>query len=91
MEAKLICQMLFGRRNVSIEIADRDGISITEDIIRQAIADFMPPQERDMIAYMNMLAIQETSRRSLLPMRYQNLTGNEVLNELNQLRQKLVK
>ena len=72
-----------------IEMAEQGNTPITEDIVRRAVADFMPPQERDMINYMNMLAVQETSRRSLLPKRYQSLSGAEVLNEINQLRQKI--
>lgn len=72
-----------------IEIAERSQTTITEEVLKQAIYDFMPPQEHDMINYMNLLAVQETSRRSLLPARYQALSNAEILDNLTILRRKL--
>lgn len=44
----------------------------------RASEDFMPPQERDMIAFMELLAVSETSRRSLLPERFRTLPVAEI-------------
>jgi hypothetical protein len=39
-----------------------------------------------MLRYMEMLAVLETSRRSLLPDRFQNLTAQQIQTQLNELR-----
>jgi transitional endoplasmic reticulum ATPase len=44
-------------------------------LLAQAIEDFMPPQETTMVRYMEMLAVAETSRRSLLPQRFRSLSA----------------
>lgn len=40
---------------------------------RQALGDFIPPREGGMIEYMNLLAVKEASRRSLVPEKYHAL------------------
>ncbi|MBS1197534.1 MAG: ATPase central domain protein, partial [Proteobacteria bacterium] len=52
----------------------------------EAVRDFMPPQDTLMIQFMEMLAVFETSRRSLLPERFRNLSPDEVQERLAQLR-----
>jgi len=74
---------------LSIEFADNHSSAVDEMALTQAITDFMPPQEQSMIHYMNLLAIQETSRRSLLPEQYKKLSSTQILSELESLRQQL--
>jgi hypothetical protein len=42
----------------------------------------MPPQERDMIEFMELLAVSETSRRSMLPQRYRDMPIADIQNKL---------
>lgn len=72
---------------LALEFAQRASGDITTEIFAQAAADFMPPQETQMIAYMEMLAVFETSRRSMLPERFKNMSPQEVQAKLHQLRQ----
>ena len=67
-------------------IAKRGDGEITSAIFEMAVADFMPPQETQMIDFMEMLAVFETSRRSMLPDRFKNMTPQEVQQQLQVLR-----
>jgi transitional endoplasmic reticulum ATPase len=58
-------------------------------ILARAIDDFMPPQETTMVRYMEMLAVAETSRRSLLPQRFRSLSAREVQEQLAELRRQI--
>jgi transitional endoplasmic reticulum ATPase len=50
----------------------------------------MPPQETAMVRYMEMLAVAETSRRSLLPQRFRSLSAVEVQERLAELRRQIL-
>ncbi|MFZ6677385.1 ATP-binding protein [Undibacterium sp. Tian12W] len=71
---------------LALEFAKRGDGEITSAIFEMAVADFMPPQETQMIAFMEMLAVFETSRRSMLPDRFKNMTPQEVQQQLQVLR-----
>lgn len=71
---------------LALEFAVRRNTPITAEVFAEAIADFMPPQDVAMIRYMEMLAVFETSRRSLLPDRFRSLSPEEVHNRLALLR-----
>ena len=71
---------------LAADFAERVGGTISDDIFAEAVRDFMPPQETHMIRFMEMLAVFETSRRSLLPERFRHLTPDEVQERLAQLR-----
>lgn len=89
-----LCGHLQGYSNADLEalallaheLACRAGCSITEDIFSEAAHDFLPPQDVNMIHYMEMLAVFETSRRSLLPERFRSLSPEEVQKRLRELR-----
>lgn len=74
---------------LAADFAERAGSPISDDIFAEAVRDFMPPQETRMIRFMEMLAVFETSRRSLLPERFRHLTPDEVQERLSQLRRAL--
>lgn len=76
---------------LALEFAAREGGSLTAKVISRAVTDFIPPQERDMIRFMEMLAVSETSRRSLLPQRFRSMTAQQVQDELSALRRMLTK
>jgi transitional endoplasmic reticulum ATPase len=67
---------------LALEFAQREGKAIDEALFRKAIEDFMPPQDVGMLRYMEMLAVFETSRRSLLPARFRQLTPDQVHGQL---------
>jgi transitional endoplasmic reticulum ATPase len=62
---------------------------VTPALLALAIEDFMPPQETTMVRYMEMLAVAETSRRSLLPQRFRSLSAGEVQERLAELRRQI--
>ena len=88
------CAALAGYSNADLEalallaaeFAERAGAPLDAAIFAQAAADFMPPQEVHMLRYMEMLAVFETSRRSLLPPRFAALTPVRVQEQLAELR-----
>lgn len=74
---------------LAAEFAGREGGIVTGGLFQRAIDDFLPPKEIAMLRYMEMLAVFETSRRSLLPERYRQLTPQQVQEQLTELRQRL--
>ncbi|MBN8451696.1 MAG: ATP-binding protein [Candidatus Accumulibacter sp.] len=64
--------------------------AVTPALLAQASEDFMPPQETAMVLYMEMLAVAETSRRSLLPQRFRSLSAVEVQDRLAELRRQIL-
>jgi SpoVK/Ycf46/Vps4 family AAA+-type ATPase len=92
-----ICAGLEGYSNADLEavallaaeFAERDGSVVTEALFARAVEDFLPPKEIAMLRYMEMLAVFETSRRSLLPERFRSLTPQQVQEQLSELRRNL--
>lgn len=79
-EWETLCATMDGYSNADIEavallaleFAGPAAGALTSEMFSRAVADFIPPQERDMIRFMEMLAVSETSRRSLLPQRFRS-------------------
>ena len=71
---------------LALEFAQRANGDITPQIFEEAVKDFMPPQDTLMIQFMEMLAVFETSRRSMLPTRFQSMTPEEVHEKLSALK-----
>ncbi len=59
---------------------------ITSEYLAQAIDDFMPTRELEMINYMELLAVQEASSRRLLPERFRNIDVHDLNQRLAQAR-----
>ena len=84
------CEALDGYSNadlealalLAVEMARTDQVSLDAAVMRKASADFMPPQERDMIEFMELLAVSETSRRSMLPQRYRDMSIADIQSRL---------
>lgn len=51
---------------------------VTVDFFKQAVHDFMPTREAEMIAYMELLAVHEASNRRLLPPRFREIDVGEL-------------
>ncbi len=61
-------------------IEDLDDADATVEIcdLRQAVEDFMPTRELEMIEYMELLAVHEASNRRLLPEKFRNIQVEEL-------------
>jgi hypothetical protein len=71
---------------LGLEFLERDPSVGLQKALEDAKADFMPPQERDMIEFMELLAVSETSRRSLLPPKYRDMPIAEIQSRLREAR-----
>jgi ATP-dependent 26S proteasome regulatory subunit len=74
---------------LALEFAGRAGRGLDAALFAEAVADFIPPQEHDMIRYMELLAVAETSRRSLMPPRFKSMSATDLRAELSALRLKI--
>lgn len=74
---------------LALEFAARREIPISAELIDEAFSDFIPSREEDMIELMELLAAQETSRRSLLPERFANMETSELNAKVSALKIKL--
>jgi transitional endoplasmic reticulum ATPase len=91
-----LCEELDGYSNADLEamtllglefLARESSLGFMRALAR-AKDDFMPPQERDMIEFMELLAVSETSRRSLLPERFRKMPVAEIQDSLRAARQR---
>jgi transitional endoplasmic reticulum ATPase len=91
-----ICDDLGGYSNADLEAMTLLGLEFLArdqrltflDALVRAKEDFMPPQERDMIEFMELLAVSETSRRSLLPERFRKMAISDIQSGLKAARQR---
>jgi len=74
---------------LALEFATRENVPLAISHIEAAAADFIPSREEDMIKLMELLAVQETSRRSLLPDRFNQLSTAQINDQVNHLRRTL--
>ena len=89
-ELLTLCDTLTGYSNadlealslLAVELARNQKTPLNAVALAQAAADFMPPQERDMIEFMELLAVSETSRRSMLPKRYRDMAIADIQSNL---------
>lgn len=92
-----LCQGLVNYSNADLEavallaldFASRANKPLALSHIKQAAEDFIPSREEDMIQLMELLAVQETSRRSLLPERFNQMSTQEINSQVNLLRRQL--
>jgi transitional endoplasmic reticulum ATPase len=74
---------------LALDIARNDGTIFGVTHLQQAIQDFIPPQHTDTIQLMELLAVQESSRRSLLPERFAKLAPSDVAELIGELKRRL--
>lgn len=60
--------------------------AVTAPDFKQAIADYMPSRDVDMLEYMELLAVFEASNRRMLPAKYANLSLEELQARLGDLK-----
>jgi transitional endoplasmic reticulum ATPase len=71
---------------LGLEFRQRDPKLSLGEALNRAKEDFMPPQESEMIEFMELLAVSETSRRSLLPARFKQMPIKEIQDRLQRAR-----
>jgi len=89
-ELLTLCETLSGYSNADLEAlallaaeaAHTQATALDAAALTAAAQDFMPPQERDMIEFMELLAVSETSRRTLLPKRFRDMAISDIQNNL---------
>ena len=74
---------------LALDIARSESAALGVSHLQQAIADFIPPQHSDTIQLMELLAVQESSRRSLLPERFATLAPSEVSELIGELKRRI--
>jgi len=74
---------------LALDIARGESAALSVSHLQQAIADFIPPQHSDTIQLMELLAVQESSRRSLLPERFAKLAPSEVSQLIGELKRRI--
>jgi len=92
-----VSEPLIGYSNADLEavcllahdLAQEQSGRVTTEIFQQAVADYLPPRDTRMLEYMELLAVFETSRRSLVPERLRHLSGAELNERLRALRSEL--
>ncbi len=95
-ELLTLCESLSGYSNadlealalLAVESARNQAMPLDAAVLSAAALDFMPPQERDMIEFMELLAVSETSRRTLLPKRFRDMATADIQSHLLAARQR---
>ena len=91
-ELLALCEKLSGYSNADLEalallavgFARNEAHPLDAAFMKRAADDFMPPQEHDMIRFMELLAVSETSRRSMLPKRFSEMAIGDIQSNLAQ-------
>ncbi|MDD5028240.1 MAG: ATP-binding protein [Rhodoferax sp.] len=89
-ELLTLCETLTGYSNadlealalLAVESARNQASALNAAVLTAAAQDFMPPQERDMIEFMELLAVSETSRRTMLPKRFRDMAAADIQSHL---------
>lgn len=97
-EVLTLCGSLTGYSNadlealalLAVELARTQGAPLNAQALNAAAQDFMPPQERDMIELMELLAVSETSRRSMLPQRYRDMALADIQAHLQDAKRRVL-
>ena len=83
-------QQLTGYSSADLEAVvllahDMSQGAVTADVLGTAVRDYLPSRDVEMLEYMELLAVFETSRRSLLPPRFQNIEPAALQDRLRRL------
>lgn len=85
---------LLGYSNADLEavillannLLESDEASVDADLLEAAIQDFLPSRDERMLEYMELLAVFESSSRSMLPPRYRDMPVEDLHDRMNQLK-----
>jgi SpoVK/Ycf46/Vps4 family AAA+-type ATPase len=90
---------LAGMSNADVEaivlaannLASAEGAKVTADVFERAFNDYLPSRDQDMLEFMELQAVFESSSRSMLPKKYHDVTLEELQERLRLLRLKMGK
>jgi AAA+ superfamily predicted ATPase len=93
-DRKGVSERLVGYSNADIEavvlaandLAAATGEKVTPEIMERAISDYLPARDSTMLEYMELLAVFESSSRSMLPKRYANIALDKLQERLRELK-----
>jgi transitional endoplasmic reticulum ATPase len=71
---------------LALNLSREQNKPVDADVFRQAMADYMPSRDLAMIEYMELQAVFEASRRSMLPPKYRDLTLEQLQERLTALK-----
>jgi AAA+ superfamily predicted ATPase len=74
---------------LALDFAKRGGTPVTQAVLERAVLDYIPTRDTHMIEYMELLAVFEASRRTLLPQKYRDLSSQALQQRLRELKQSL--
>jgi SpoVK/Ycf46/Vps4 family AAA+-type ATPase len=70
-------------------IASREGAKVTASVFERAFQDYLPSRDQDMLEYMELLAVFESSSRGMLPKRYRDIALDDLQERMRLLRMKI--
>lgn len=90
----LTSERLSGYSNADVEavvllannIAHQEGAKVTAEIFDRAFQDYLPSRDSAMLEYMELLAVFESSSRTMLPKRYRDISLDQLQERLRVLR-----
>lgn len=74
---------------LALNLSREQKREVDVEVFAQAMHDYMPTRDLAMIEYMELQAVFEASRRSMLPVKYQNLTLEALQLRLRELKSEL--
>jgi transitional endoplasmic reticulum ATPase len=89
-----LLQAMLGHSNADLEAvvllalrsAGDEASGVTAEHWSAAVRDFVPPRDATMLQYMELQAVFEASRRSMLPPKYANMSNDDLQAQLRDLR-----
>lgn len=89
-----VSEKLIGYSNADIEAVvllanDRAlsrGSRVTTEIFGEALRDYLPARDSDMLEYMELLAVFESSSRAMLPKRYADMDKDDLQRKMRELK-----
>ncbi|QSX79874.1 ATP-binding protein [Agrilutibacter solisilvae] len=95
--ASPVVEKLIGYSNADLEavvlqalaVAQRDGVDAGWKHFEEAANDYLPSRDARMLEYMELLAVFECSRRSMLPAKYRDLPSVQLRDALAQIKREL--
>lgn len=74
---------------LALNMAREQGRAVDAEVFAQAMGDYMPTRDLAMIEFMDLQAVFEASRRSMLPVKYRDLTLDDLQARLRELKAEL--
>jgi transitional endoplasmic reticulum ATPase len=71
---------------LAFDMAHGQGGKVTAEILERAVHDYLPARDEAMLRYMELLAVFEASNRRMLPLKYREMTNDELERALREAR-----